>query len=259
MEILFQLPTWLGILIVVSFFTITGLIVVILTRKLIKHRFTKQYEKIGQLFFRVSAGVIALLISLSYANERVEQIKLRDSMELEASLIVNVIVKLQIYDSEEAVEILKKVELYVDNTIDDKWENIEANPFFSDSSVALLAVMELAYNLPTTNKKQEKIKEDILSEVNQIFKLMQVRIYSQGTYMPYLVYILFVGMLIIWLFFTVYEQNIISLGFLTLYNIFIAILIYFIFILSNPLIGELKMDANSFSIIKTKGFDQKLK
>ncbi len=88
---------------------------------------------------------------------------------------------------------------------------------------------------------------------------MQVRIYSQHTMNPYLIYILFVGLVFMWVFFTVYNLDIISLSFLSLYNIFIAILIYLIFMLSNPLIGPLKLDAHSFNILKTKGIDVKLK
>ena len=50
----------------------------------------KEREKVGRLLFRVSAGLIALLVSLSYANERVRQSKIIDSMEEEASLLVKV-------------------------------------------------------------------------------------------------------------------------------------------------------------------------
>ena len=96
MKFLFQLPTWLGIVIVVVFVVVAGLLAITQTRKRIQQHFTKQHEKVGRLLFRTSAGVIALLISLSYANGRIEQNKLRDTMELEASLIVNVFAKLQI-------------------------------------------------------------------------------------------------------------------------------------------------------------------
>ena len=58
-----------------------------------------------------------------------------------------------------------------------------------------------------------------------------------------------------WIFFTVYQLDVVSLLFLTLYNVLIAILIYFVFALSNPLIGPLKVKPHSLTIVKTKGFE----
>ena len=59
-----------------------------------------------------------------------------------------------------------------------------------------------------------------------------------------------------WVFYAVYDRDFISISFLILYNSFIAILIYFIFMMSNPLVGELKMDHDSFQIIMDKGVDK---
>jgi hypothetical protein len=59
-----------------------------------------------------------------------------------------------------------------------------------------------------------------------------------------------------WVFFTVYPVDLIPLGFITLYNIFIGTLIYFVLALSNPLAGPLKIDAHSFEVIQSKGIEK---
>lgn len=256
MDTLFQLPTWLGICFITLVIISLGLLVVVFSKKIISNKLTKQHERIGRLLFRVTAGLIALLLSLSYANERIEQNKLRDSMELEASLIINVMIKLNLHNSDEATTLRKTLVAYINYTLNDNWEDVKANPFFSKSSDTMVSAIQLAYHLPADNDIRVKIKTDLISEINQISQLMQVRIYSQRTMTPYLIYILCFGMLFMWVFFSVYELNRISLGFLSLYNIFIAVLIYFIFMLSNPLVGELKMDHDSFEIIKIKGLDK---
>ena len=81
-----------------------------------------------------------------------------------------------------------------------------------------------------------------------------------SSYTPtlYLINILIIGLVFLWVFFTVYDLDLISLSFLSLYNIFVAILIYLVFMLSNPLTGPLKIDAHSFTILKAKGYDHKL-
>lgn len=259
MKFLLELPMWLGLLIVVIIITMGGLIIVTQVKNRIQHKITKQHEKVGRLLFRVTAGLIALLISLSYANERMEQYKIIDSMEMETSFLVNAAINLNMLKSAEATAMKNKITAYVESTIEDNWENVQANPFFSNTSKYIVEAKTLAYQLPVRNRDEDKIKNDIIEDMNQAIRLMQVRIYSQNTLTPYLIYILVLGLIFMWVFFTVYELDIISLSFLSLYNIFIAILIYFIFMMSNPLIGPLKLDAHSFNILKTKGIDSKFK
>jgi len=256
MDLLFQLPAWLGICVVVATIVVLGLLVVTFSKRIISKKLNKRHERVGRLLFRVTAGLIALLISLSYANERIEQNKLRDSMELEASLIVNVLIKLNLQISDEAKQLRKTMVEYIEITINDNWEDVMANPFFSESSGVMVDAIELAYQLPENNPIDAKIKTDVISEINQVSRLMQVRVYSQRAITPYLIYILFFGMLFMWIFYSVYDLDFISLGFLSLYNSFIAVLIYFVFMMSNPLVGELKMNHDSFNIIKEKGFDR---
>lgn len=256
MDLLFQLPTWLGICVTVVIIVVLGFLVVSFSKRIIAEKLNKRHERVGRLLFRVTAGLIALLLSLSYANERIEQNKLRDSMELEASLIINVMIKLGLHSSDEAERLKRTMVEYIELTLNDRWEDVKSNPFFSESSDVMVDAVQLAYQLPEDSTTQVKIKTDIISEINQVSQLMQVRIYSQRTSTPYLIYILCFGMLFMWVFYAVYDKDLISVGFLSMYNSFIAILIYFIFMMSNPLVGELKMDHDSFNIIKEKGFDK---
>jgi len=257
MHYLLDLSTWLGLLIVITVVTLSGLLVVTQVKKRIRHKITKQHEKVGRILFRVTAGLIALLLSLSYANERLKQYKVMDSLETEASFIVNAVLKLKMLPSEESDQITDNFRQYVNKTISDRWKNTQADPFFSKTTKLIIEINTLAYNLPVKNKHEAKIKIDLIHDINEITKLMQVRIYSRHTPTLYLIYILIIGLFFLWVFFTVYDLDLISLSFLSLYNIFIAILIYLVFMLSNPLIGPLKVDAHSFNIIKTKGIDHK--
>jgi hypothetical protein len=259
MHYLLELNVWIGLLIVVTVVTLAGLIVVIQVKKRIKHKLTKQHEKVGRILFRVTAGLIALLISLSYANERMKQYKIMDSMETEASFILNAVVKLKMLPSEESYQIRDNFKQYINKTISDRWKNTKADPFYSKTTELIFEINTLAYNLPVKNNNEAKIKIDLIDDINEITKLMQVRIYSRHTTTLYLIYILSIGLVFLWVFFTVYNLDLISLSFLSLYNIFVAILIYLVFMLNNPLVGPLKVDAHAFTILKTKGFDNKLK
>lgn len=259
MNFLFDIPVWLGLLIISIIITFAGLLVVTLVRKKIENKLTKEHEKVGRTLFRVTAGLIALLVSLSYANERIQQYKLIDSIENEATLIINVVIKLNIYNSKESDIIKEKLTDYINYTINDDWKHVNTNPFFSSGANSMKEIMELVYKLTAVDKNQQKLKEDIINEINEVSKLMQIRVFSKQTLTPILIYILGIGLAFIWVFFSVYKPNTISLVFLSLYNIYIAVLIYFIFMLSNPLVGNLKIEPHSYNVLKTKGFDSKFK
>lgn len=258
-DFLLDLPTWVGLLIMTASITLLGLCTVILSKRLLKSRITKEHEKIGRLLFRVTAGLIALLISLSYANERVNQKKIIDSLEEEASLIVNIMIGLDNLGGPEAKEVDAVLFDYVTLTVDDHWENVGSNPFFSEATEALVKANKLIYLLPAETIQEELQRNMLIRDANQVTKLMQIRIYSEHSLVPYLIFILIVALIFMWVFFSIYKLDFVALFFLSLYNIIIAILIYFIFVLSNPLIGPLKIDAHSFNIIKTKGLEINIK
>ena len=256
MEKLLELPLLLGLLITVSSVSLAGILIVFLSNKLIGNSISKQHERIGRLLFRVVAGLIALLVSLSYANERVRQTKIIDSMEEEASIIINISMRLKHFESDQAKTAFKKIADYVELTIKDNWKNVDDNPYFSIVTQSLIQANYIVLKIPTTNEIEEYEKKMILNDLDDLIKLTQIRIYSQHVTTPYLIYILLCGLTFMWIFFAVYEMNVISLSFLTLYNILIAVLIFFVFSFRNPFIGPLKVKPHSLIIVKTKGFDQ---
>lgn len=257
MDFLVKLPIWVGLLIFILVITMSGLIVVTQIKKIISKQLTKQHEKVGRILFRVTAGLIALLLSLSYANEKVNHSKILDSMESEAALIVGIIINLKLYNTKESIIIIEKISDYIDLTVKDDWKYIDNNPYFNEATKSLIEINSLIYSLPVNSEKQELIKNNLINKVHEVIQFMQIRIYSQITVVPYLIFILAAGLIFIWIFFTVYDLDLISLLFLSLYNVFIAVLIYFVFLLSNPFVGPLKINTHSFTIIKTKGFDMK--
>lgn len=223
-----------------------------LMKRIVQSFLTKEHEKIGRLLFRVTAGLIALLVSLSYANERVAQSKIIDSLEAEASLIVNSILILDMIDDPNALKIRLALIDYISITMTKDWEDVESDPFFSKASTRLREAYEGAVRLNIEDPDRKALKERLMNNLDQVVQFMQVRIYSRSALMPNLIYILLLGLFLMWTFFTVYKIDVISLSFITLYNIFIGVLIYFILALSNPLTGPLKIDANAFEVVDEK-------
>lgn len=255
LKYILELSFWQGVVLTTTVISLSGLLTILIAKKVLSPHIEKQHEKIGRLLFRVSASLIAFLISLSYANERVAQSKIMDALEEEASLVGSTFVLLDELDPKEAKIIEEKLENYVILTIEDNWETLDTNPYFSEAPQTLKAAYFTALRMTAETRKEQIIQAKLLSNFDEIIKLMQVRIYSNPVLMPSLVYILCIGMFFMWIFYTVYRIDVISLGFITLYNIFLGVLIYFVLALSNPLVGPLKINAHAFEIIQEKGIE----
>ena len=94
-----------GLITIILGTVIPGIVFIFFVRKMVIPGLRKQHERVGRLLFRVSASLLALLISLSYANEKVNYDKVVNSLEAEAALIANVMIKLKIHRTPLAEEV----------------------------------------------------------------------------------------------------------------------------------------------------------
>lgn len=256
MNILLDLSLWKGLLAIILGITLPGLFIVVVVRSLIKHQITRQHERVGRLLFRVSASLLALLISLSYANEKIGYNKVVDSLEDESALIASVMLKLKMHRSELAEEIRQDLIEYVEFTIDDGWNDVVNNPYISKMWGTMVRINILVHELPTNTDNQKSLKTSIISDIDLITKTLQVRFYSSYFHLPYLTYILGFGLIIVWCFFAVYNTDWLGLTYISLYNIFIAVVLYFVIMLGNPMVGPLKIDPTPFKTLKEMGLDK---
>jgi hypothetical protein len=255
MEYFLGLSIWDGLLFSSLIIAIPSLIIAYTVRALIKNHLTKQHERIGRLLFRVTASLLALLISLSYANEKINYNKVGDSLEGEASLIAGVVIKLALHRSNEAEMIRSGLLKYVKYTIDDEWQHMVSNPYQTKMMGVMVNINILARTMPSDTELKRILKTEIIEDMDMITKTMQVRFYSTSFKRPYLIYITAFGLIISWCFFAVYQLDGISVAFLSIYNVFIAVLIYFVIMLGNPLSGPLKIDPEPFRSLEQMGLE----
>jgi hypothetical protein len=242
-----------GLILMTLGIAIPGIVVVLIARALVRRRLTKQHERVGRLLFRVTASLLALLISLSYANEKVGYNKVVNSIEEEAALIASATLKLGMHRSKLAEKVREDLLQYVVFTIEDDWNKVVTDPYVSKMWGTIYLINVEVRALDEDTEMQALLKSSIITDVDLITKTLQVRIYSTYFHMPYLTYILGMGLLIVWCFFSVYRLDRVSIIFLTLYNIYIGVLLYFVIMLGNPLGGPLKIDPAPFETLKEMG------
>lgn len=253
MNVFLDLSLWNGLALLTMGIAIPGLIVIIIARRLVRERLIKQHERVGRLLFRVTASLLALLISLSYANEKIGYNKVVNSIEAEAALIASATLKLGMHRTKLAEKVREDLIKYVEFTIEDDWHKVVTDPYVSKMWGTIYRINVEARALDEDTKMQTLLKSSIIEDIDLITKTLQVRIYSSYFHMPYLTYILEMGLIIVWCFFSVYRLNRISIFFITLYNLYIGVLLYFVIMLGNPLGGPLKIDPAPFKTLKEMG------
>lgn len=216
---------------------------------MIKKHLNKPHERTGRVLFRTTASLLALLLSFTFANQRVNYYKIKDALENEASQLVDIWLDLQLFGTPEALDIQEKVKHYIRTILHEEINSNIKNPLFGPPVGIFIMLYNNISELETSNPRQEKLKENLLLDIDQVSDFMQVRNYRSKPEPLILIYIATFGYIVSSILFSVYKPDRISITFFSLYNAFVAIVMYFIIMMNNPMIGPLKIVNEPFKMI----------
>ena len=249
-NLLLELSLIRGILLFLVCINILGIIIIITFHNLFITRLSKQHMQMGRVLFRTSAALLALLLSFTYASQRVEYYSLKQSLESEASQIVDIHMDLELFDSPAADLLRQKIRDYVGIVLDEGWDPITESPFRSRTYLHFFEIYRDIHNLEADDKFQQQLKSSLLKDIDEISDFMQVRIYKTRPETPFLLYIALFGFVIVMIFFSVYNPDRVSIAFISLYNSFIGLILYFVILMNNPFIGPIQIQPESFKILQ---------
>ena len=194
--------------------------------------------------------MLGLLLSITFANQRVSYFNIKTTIEAEASKLVDIHIDLNLFNSEESKLIQVKVRDYIMSISEDGWLSLYENPFKSRQFVQFLEIYEDINRLEVKNDFEKGLKQNLKSDIDEVSDFLQARVYSTRQESNHLIYTSFFGLTVIMILFAVYPPDKITVGFLTVYVAFIGIVLYFILMMSNPLRGPLQIDPGPFLILK---------
>lgn len=238
-----SLPVFLFVTVLVS------MLIYLISHRIVLKRLKRRHERTGRVLFRTTASLLALLLSLTFANQRVNYYKIKDSLESEASHLVDITVDLQLFDTPRAKELQEKVKHYIRSILHEKQKTEDENPFFTPSVSIFIMLYNNISDLEATTPKQVQLKQNLLADIDAVSDFMQVRGYRSRPEPLNLIYIAAFGFIVSSILFSVYKPDRISISFLSLYNGFVAIVLYFIIIMNNPFIGPLRIENEPFKIL----------
>jgi hypothetical protein len=238
----------LGIFIVIV--SLFSLIIYLTFNFLIKDIIKKKHETVGRVLFRVAASLLSLILSITFANQRVSYFQLKTSMVAEASIMVDLKIDLDLFDTKEALLIQRKIRDYVVYISEDGWKSLHEDPFKSRPFEMFREIYLEIIHLETTTPFQELLKESMLNDIDQISDYIQIRLYSSREKSNPLIYTSVFGLAGIMILFAVFPPDRLTIGFLFIYVAFIAIILYFILMMGNPLKGPLQIEPSPFLLLK---------
>ena len=249
-EFLLNISLGVGLLIFVPISVSFGLSIYLIFHYIIKSKLRKNHQNMGRMLFRVAASLLSLILSLTFANQRVNYFKLKSSLETEASLLFDIKVDLDLFDTKEAYEIQTKLKDYVFFIAEDGWKSLYENPFNSRPFVLFREIYLDIDHLESKTPLQERLKENLLDDIDLMSDYLQVRLYSIKPESNHLIYTSIFGLLVNMILFAIYPPDKITIGFLSLYVAFLSVVFYFILMMSTPLRGPLQIEPAPFLMLK---------
>ena len=228
---------------------LTGLLSYGITRTIIRKNITEENVKIANQLLRGSGALLALLLSLTFADVRSELGKLRDSIELEAAQIVDMQVDLGIYGTNESQAIQIKLKEYTLALVEREWVKLSQNSFDERAFNLAQEIQEDVLNLQSSSELQNSLRSNLLNDIDEISDYRQLRQYATKADPPIFFYISFFGFILTMGIFSVFPPQRNSLILMAFYCSFIGVVIYFILALSNPFIGSLKIEPEALKTI----------
>lgn len=249
-DILYNLSLGTGLILFLVMSILYSFVVYLTFHYIIRSLIKKNHERVGRTLFRVSASLLGLLLSITFANQRVSYFNIKTTIEAEASKLVDIHIDLDLFNSEESKLIQVKVRDYIMSISEDGWLTLYENPFKSRQFVQFLDIYEDINRLEVKNDFEKGLKQNLKSDIDEVSDFLQARVYSTRRESNHLIYTSFFGLTVIMILFAVYPPDKITIGFLTVYVAFIGIVLYFILMMSNPLRGPLQIEPGPFLILK---------
>ena len=249
-EFLLRSGLFVGVFTFTLVTVVYGLTIYYVSHRLFQNWIEKSHERVGRVLFRVSASLLALILSISFANQRINYFKLIDSIELEASKIVQIHMDLDILGTQEAKRVQGKIRSYVNALSDGEWDNLFEDPYRLQEFELLTEIYQNLYELKVETEPQQHLKNSMISDAQQVFDLIQIRLYSTMPESNNLMYTTVFGILVCMVLLGIYRPDRLTLIMAGAYLAFLGVVLYFVLLMTTPLEGPLKLEAKPFELLQ---------
>ena len=242
---LLSLSTWAGSVVSMVLAAVVGLVVYLVSYKLISKYQSDELKDPTSNLFRMVGLLVSLMLSLAFAEVIVEQRAIENAVEREAVGISDMFHNLQRFDIERTREIRTILVDYTQAVIDDDWPAL-ANDKLGERAEALKRQLyDRVLALEPATSTQEQLLSLIVADGDAISDYRLIRLDNALAQPPIYIYAIIFGFLITMACFGAYRPQVPLVALVTLYTVFVGLVLYLILAMSDPFQGGLGVDPTS--------------
>jgi hypothetical protein len=248
-DFVISLPTWAGLALSMITTSVVGLVVYLIFYKLILQFKRKDLKEPTSNIFRVVGLLVSLMLALAFSEVIIELRTIRTAIQRETVAISDIFGVLKMLDAEETREIRSLVIDYAQAVIDDDWPALANDRLGRRAGPLKTQIAEGVLNLNPANQNQEKMLSHIIADIDALSDYRVVRLDSALAKPPVFIYVIIFGFMVTMACFGVYEPQAPLVMLVSLYTLFVGLVLFLIIQLSDPFQGGIGVSPTAFEYL----------
>jgi len=246
---LLELPLIAGLLIFVVITVITGYLSYYGARQLLPSKIPRNSVRLANILLRITGSLLALILSLTFADAHFGMIKYQESVNLEAARITDIYNDLYLFDTQESFDIQQDVIVYIRSLIEDEWPMLGKDSFSLKTFDRAIDLKKHAISLKPITEEQRILKSDILKDIDEISDFRQIRSHGSKHRLSVFFYIAAIGFILTISLTSVFVPNKTLFFLMGIACSFVGIVTFFILELNLPFNGSIQVSTGSLEYL----------
>jgi uncharacterized membrane-anchored protein len=248
-DFLISLSSWAGCIVAMGFTAVTGFVVYLVFYKLISKYKREDMKEPTNNLFRVVGTLVSLMLSLAFSEVIVELRTIRNAVRREAVAISDTFEVLKMFDIERTREIRTILVEYTQAVIDDDWPALANDKLGQRAGALKRQLREAVINLEPATPAQEKLWSLIVADIDALSDYRVTRLDAALADPPIYVKVIIFGFLVTMACFGAYRPHAPLIVLVTLYTVFVGLVLYLVLALSDPFQGDISVAPTAFEYL----------
>jgi hypothetical protein len=245
-EFLISLPSWIGCIVVMGFTAVVGLVVYLVFYKFISNYKREGLKDATSNIFRVVGILVSLMLALAFSEVIGDLKTIRKGIVRESVAISDIFQVLKLFDIEKTRKLRTILVDYAQAVIDDDWPALANDKLGLRTDALKRQLAEGVVNLKPATPIQEKMLSHILADLDALSDYRFNRLDSAFAEPPVYVYVVIFGFLVTMACFGVYRPQAPLVVLVSLYTVFVGLVLFLVLQLSDPFQGDIGVAPTSF-------------
>ena len=243
------LPTLVGAILAAAAALLVGMGTYFGARRVIGTDVSQEVRQLGINMFMVIATLVSLMLSLTFADLRLEIGEVRRSAESEAALIGDLSSDLKRFDTDAAMALHAQLAEYVVAVAEEEWQSLARGELDKEVDQMFRTLENGVLLLEVDTPLREELRDRMITDLDWIATHRSERMASSLTATPVFLLVAVLGYLWTSALLCVFEPNGKALLFIGAYFVFFGLVTYLMIALSNFFTGFGAVSAYPFELL----------